>query len=53
MEAEFLQMIIVNLPNFAFAALALAGAYRLIQRQFAMIEELTRRCDCKEHDDDP
>lgn len=46
MEGEILQMIVVNLPNFVFAAVALAGAYRVVMKQFGMIEDMTRRCKC-------
>jgi len=48
MEAEFLQMIIVNLPNFVGLVAALVMCYKII---FRLLDKLDH-CDCDPIDQD-
>jgi hypothetical protein len=45
MEGELLSQVVVNLPNFIFAAVSMAILYRQNQRLMDIVEKWCDRCD--------
>lgn len=52
MEVEFLQMIIVNLPNFFFAFVLFVALMRIIDQQYKRIDKLLDMYERCEDDND-